>query len=163
MKAIGVFEFVTSTRIKKPLSERSYFYLVYGTRHPEGLLEFRKVEEREILEQERVRMDAQQLDRVKRTGQAELFGAEDFPDIGPTSFEAERRENLRRAEQRVMQVLQSGAEVQYESVRTLMMEIPLVWEADDQRIVKEKAHVIGMTKRERVPKPGHRLKLKSLE
>ena len=93
MKATGAFDFVTSTRIKKPLSERSYFYLVYGTRHPEGLLEFRRVEEREILEQERVRMDAQQLERVKRTGQAELFGADDFPDAGPTSFEAERREN----------------------------------------------------------------------
>jgi hypothetical protein len=39
-------------------------------------------------------MDAQQLERVKRTGQAELFGADDFPAVGPTSFEAERRENL---------------------------------------------------------------------
>lgn len=162
MKAVGVFDFVTSTRIKKPLSERSYFYLVYATRHPEGLLEFRKVEEREILEQERVRMDAQQLDRVKRAGQAELFGAGDFEDIGPTSFEAERRENLRRAEQRLMQALKSGDELQYESVRTLMMEVPLVWEADVQRMVKEKAHVIGMATRERVLKPGHRIKLKNV-
>ena len=73
MKTTGAFDFVTSTRIKKPLSERSYFYLVYGTRHPEGLLEFRRVEEREILEQEGVRMDAQQLERVKRTGQADCL------------------------------------------------------------------------------------------
>ena len=44
-----------------------------------------------------------------------------------------------------------------------MMEVPLVWETDVQRIVKDKADVIGMTKRERVPKPGHRLKLKSVQ
>jgi three-Cys-motif partner protein len=163
MKATGAFDFVTSTRIKKPLSERSYFYLVYGTRHPEGLLEFRRVEEREILEQERVRMDAQQLERVKRTGQAELFGADDFPDVGPTSFEAERRENLRRAEGRLVRILQGGAEVRYELARASMMEVPLVWETDVQRIVKDKADVIGMTTRERVPKPGHRLKLKSVQ
>jgi hypothetical protein len=163
MKATGAFDFVTSTRIKKPLSERSYFYLVYGTRHPEGLLEFRRVEEREILEQERVRMDAQHLERVKRTGQAELFGADDFPDVGPTSFEAERRENLRRAEERLVRILQGGTEVRYELARAAMMEVPLVWETDVQRIVKDRADVIGMTKRERVPKPGHRLKLKSVQ
>jgi hypothetical protein len=160
MKATGAFDFVTSTRIKKPLSERSYFHLVYGTRHLEGLLEFRRVEERENLEQERVRMDAQQLDRVKRTGQAELFGTDDFPDVGPTSFEAERRENLGRAEERLVRILQSGTEFRYESARAAMMEVPLVWETDVQRIVKDKADVIGITKRERVPKPGHRLKLK---
>jgi hypothetical protein len=121
------------------------------------------VEEREILEQERVRMDAQQLERVKRTGQAELFAADDFPDVGPTSFEAERRENLRRADERLDRILQGGAEVRYELARAAMMEVPLVWETDVQRIVKDKADLIGMTKRERVPKPGHHLKLKSVE
>jgi hypothetical protein len=44
-----------------------------------------------------------------------------------------------------------------------MMEVPLVWETDVQRIVEGKADVIGMRKRERVPKPGHRLKLKSVQ
>ena len=108
-------------------------------------------------------MDAQQLDRVKRTGQAELFGTDDFPDVGPTSFEAERGENLRRAEERLVRILQEGAEIRYESARAVMMEVPLVWETDVQRIVTAKADVLGMTKRERVPKPGHRLKLKSVQ
>ena len=108
-------------------------------------------------------MDAQQLERVKRTGQAELFGAGDFPDVGPTSFETERRENLRRAEERLVRILQGGAEIRYELARAAMMEVPLVWETDVQRIIKDKADVIGMTKRERVPKPGHRLKLKTVQ
>ena len=48
---------------------------------------------------------------MKRTGQAELFGAGNFPDVGPTSFEAERHENLRRSEEGLVRILQGGAEI----------------------------------------------------
>jgi len=43
MKAAGRFDHVTSTRILNPTSDRTYFYLVYATRHWKGLLEFRNV------------------------------------------------------------------------------------------------------------------------
>ena len=160
MKAGGRFNFATSTRIKKPLSERSYFYLVYGTRHPEGLLEFRRVEAKEVTEQERVRLDAQQLDRVGRSGQTELFGVNDSIDLGIVSFETERRENLARAEQALETLLAQGKEVDYGDARTAMLEFPLVWEPDVQRIVAKRTQVLGLKHRERVPKPGHRLRLK---
>ena len=62
-----------------------------------------------------------------------------------------------------MQLLQGNAEVQYQSARALMMEVPLVWEAEVQRIVNARAEVIGMTARERVPKCGHRLRLKRVD
>jgi hypothetical protein len=76
--------------------------IAYGTRHPQGLLEFRKVEQKEIQEQERVRLDAQQFDRIAKTGQSELFGADEPLDLGVLSFEDERRENLESAEQALM-------------------------------------------------------------
>ena len=41
MRAAGGFAHVTSTRILKPTHDRLYFYLVYGTRHFKGLVEFR--------------------------------------------------------------------------------------------------------------------------
>jgi hypothetical protein len=63
----------------------------------------------------------------------------------------------------VLRLCQGSAEMRYELARAAMMEVPLVWETDVQRIVKDKADVIGLTKRERVPKPGHRLKLKSIQ
>jgi three-Cys-motif partner protein len=160
MKAIGGFDFVTSTRIKKP-HERSYFYLVYGTRHPEGLLEFRRVERKEVAEQERVRLDAQQVDRVDRTGQTELFGAADLTDVGPASFEVERRENLARAEERLLAILKRRREVAYEVARTTMLEFPLVWEQDVQRFLKARAEIVGLKPRERVAKPGHRIRLRT--
>lgn len=160
MKQAGDFDLGTSTRIKKPLSDRSYFYLVYGTRHPHGLLEFRKVEQKEVAEQERVRLDAQQFDRIERTGQTELFGADLSTDTGLVSFEEERRGNLASAEQSLLTLLQQRAEVDYEDARTRMLEFPLVWEDDVQRIARERAKVFGMKPRERVLKPGHRLRKK---
>jgi three-Cys-motif partner protein len=160
MKSTGGFRFATSTRIKKPMSDRSYFYLVYGTRHPEGLLEFRKVEQREVAEQERVRLDAQQLARVAKTGQAELFGSAE-PDVtGMPSFEDERRDNLARAEQALIALLKQRGVVDFEDARSAMLEFPLVWEADVQRIVLVQATILGMKTRERVPKVGHRVRLK---
>ena len=161
MKEEGQFEFATSTRIKKPLSERSYFYLVYGTRHPEGLLEFRKVEEQEVAEQERVRLGAQQVARVEKTGQPELFGREESGEAGITSFEAERRDNLARAEQVLRALLTRYGQIDFKDARTAMLEIPLVWERDVQQIVSSHAEVIGMKPRERVAKAGHRLRAKS--
>jgi three-Cys-motif partner protein len=160
MKQAGGFDLGTSTRIQKPLSDRSYFYLVYGTRHPQGLLEFRKVEQKEVQEQERVRLDAQQFDRITKTGQSELFGADEPMDLGLPSFENERRENLESAEQALIALLRQRAEVDYEDARTVMLEFPLVWEGDVQRVVAARANVLGMKPRERVPKPGHRLKKK---
>lgn len=160
MKSSGQFQFATSTRIKKPLSDRSYFYLIYGTRHPEGLVEFRKVEEKEVAEQERVRLDAQQIERVGRSGQAELFGPQDIVESGPLSFEDERRESLQLASELLKRVLAHTIEVDYEVARAVMLECALVWERDVQRIVLEQCNVLGMGPRERVPKPGHRIRLK---
>lgn len=163
MKTIGQFDFATSTRIKKPLSERSYFYLVYATRHPDGLLEFRSVEAKEVAEQERVRLDAQQLDRIGRSGQAELFGASEVPDVGIASFEDERRQNLLRAEQRLVQLLATQPEVDYGHAQSALLQIPLVWERDVQRLAQEHARIVGLKPRERVPKAGHRLKRKAAQ
>lgn len=160
MKDVGNFDLATSTRIKKPHSERSYFYLVYGTRHPEGLLEFRKVEEKEVAEQERVRWDAQRVARIEKSGQSELFGRDEAGDLGITSFESERRDNLARAEQILKILLAQHKEVDFKDARTAMLEVPLVWERDVQQMVNVHAEVLGMKPRERVAKSGHLLRLR---
>ena len=67
MRVAGGFAHVTSTRILKPTHDRSYFYLVYGTRHLKGLVEFREVERKAVDEQERVRFAAKQESREART------------------------------------------------------------------------------------------------
>jgi len=162
LKAKGGFRFATSTRIKKPLVDRSYFYLVYGTRHTEGVLEFRSVEKKEVSEQERVRLDAQQLERFLKTGQTDLFAGLGFEreDAGVASFESERRENLDKAQQRLLELLNQQRVVTFGDARVDLLQLPLVWDADAKRLVAEHAEVLGLIGRQRVPRPENRLRLK---
>lgn len=159
MRTIGKFEYITWTRIRKPTADRAYFYLVYGIRHPKGLVEFRRVERQEVAEQERVRLDAKQAKRIDRSGQSELFLASDV-ETGPPSFDEERRLNLQTAERRLDDMLAAGQRIDYESAQGAMLELPLVWESDVRTIILErKKHgsidIIGLKSRERTPKPGH--------
>jgi three-Cys-motif partner protein len=84
LKQIGRYPHVTYTRVLKPLSDRTYFYLIYATRHLKGLIEFRHVERNAVREQERIRFDVKQLDRTQRTGQAELFQEMDLHESEET-------------------------------------------------------------------------------
>lgn len=161
MRTIGNFEYVTWTRIRKPTPDRAYFYLVYGTRHPKGLVEFRHVERQEVAEQERVRLDAKQAQRVTRTGQSELFQASDVT-AGPPSFDEERRFNLETAERTLDDILVAGRRVKYEKAQGAMLELPFVWESDVKAIVMKRQRlgqleIVGLKPRERTPKRGHML------
>lgn len=162
LKATGRFKYATSTRIKKPLVDRSYFYLVYGTRHADGIIEFRSVERKEIGEQERVRLDAQELDRFLKTRQTDLFAGLGLerPDVGIASFGSEREGNLERAKQRLIELLSRRRDVTFGDARVHLLEIPLVWEPDVKQLVKDHAEVLGLTGKQRVPKADNRIRRK---
>jgi len=159
LRTIGDYEYVTSTRILKPLSDRSYFYLVYGTRHPEGILEFRSVEKKAVREQERVRLEAKQRSRVFRTGQAELFGAVDMTN-GNLGFTEEKEFRLRGARERLLELLEDNERIPFEEARPRILELPLVWEADFKDLILALRHegrleIEGMSSRQRRPQVGH--------
>lgn len=165
MRAAGGFAHVTSTRILKPTHDRSYFYLVYGTRHFKGLVEFREVEKKAIEEQERVRFTAKQESREARTGQTELFAVEDVSGV-PATFEVERNVQRMLALERLRELLRQG-KVPYEEALASLLELPLVWEADVKRMIMDlrDAHeidVVGLKPPERAPKKGHLLVRKDL-
>jgi len=159
MRAAGGFAHVTSTRIQKPTHDRSYFYLVYGTGHFKGLVEFREVERKAVDEQERVRFTAKQESREARTGQTELFNADDVAG-GPASFEVERRVQRDLAVERLRALLRRQPKVPYEVALAMLLELPLVWEADVKRIILDlrgagELDVVGLNPPERTPKKGH--------
>jgi hypothetical protein len=165
MRAAGGFAHVTSTRILKPTHDRSYFYLVYGTRHSKGLVEFREVERKAVDEQERVRFAAKQESREARTGQTELFGA-DVASV-PASFEVERTVQRDLAVERLRALLRRRPKVPYEDALATLLELPLVWEADVKRIILDlrdasELDVVGLNPPERTPKKGHLLVRKSV-
>jgi three-Cys-motif partner protein len=165
MRATGGFAHVTSTRILKPTHDRSYFYLVYGTRHLKGLVEFRGVEKKAVEEQERVRLTAKQESREARTGQAELFAATDTSGV-PATFEDERSLQQASALERLRALLADKRGVTYEDALAALLELPLVWESDLKRMILDlrDAHeidVVGLKPPERTPKKGHMLVLKT--
>ncbi|MDE0031558.1 MAG: three-Cys-motif partner protein TcmP [Deltaproteobacteria bacterium] len=158
MRGLGRFEHVARTRILKPTSDRSYFYLVYGTRHVKGLREFRGIEKKVIEEQERVRSTAKQTHRVARTGQSELFAAATL--TGAASYEQERQVQLSAASEKLLTLLRDGRQIEYENALAALLERPYVWESDVKALVQElrragQLKIVGMKPRERTPKEGH--------
>jgi three-Cys-motif partner protein len=156
MKVAGQFDFVTSTRILKPTSDRTYFYLVYGTRHWKGLYEFRHVEKKFIEEQERVRTLAKQALRVAKTGQRRLF--EDVAEGAP-SYETERHGQLTKAFAVLRTVVSSHSQIRYEDLLSKLLELPLVWESDINEMVwslsGNELVIHGLKPREKRLKRGH--------
>jgi three-Cys-motif partner protein len=92
LKTIGGYPHVTYTSILKPLAERTYFHLVYATRHWRGLEEFRKAEVDAMEVQERVRFDVRQTVRAQRSGMDDMFAS----DAGETESRrlVERRQKI---------------------------------------------------------------------
>jgi three-Cys-motif partner protein len=159
--AAGSFKHVTHTRILKPISDRAYFYLIYGTGHVKGLREFRGVEERCVEEQEKVRRSAKQQYRIKRTGQGELWSAEALPSKSG-SLEEEQRAQLDRATVIIRDELRDRKSFRFGDILGRVLELPLVWEGELQSILDQmrdngEITILGMSKRERKIKPSHQL------
>ena len=129
LRRFGHFRHVTSTRILKPLTDRVYFHLVYGTGHTKGLIEFRMVEEKAVDDQEQVRDIAKIVHREHRSGQTELF-AEPGDQVSPSQAEAERRKRLAQAHAQLRELLSTRKVVEYDEVLGVLLEIPMVWRSD---------------------------------
>ena len=112
LRQAGNFQHVTCTRIEKPLSDRSYFYLAYGTRHWKGILEFRKVEEEVAKEQGKVFGAARLSRKVAKTGQDDLFASANIPEPN-LPFEQQRIQKLRLGRQSLFSMLAVQPKVSY--------------------------------------------------
>ena len=159
MRFAGNFRHVTSTRILKPLADRAYFHLVYGTNHWRGLDEFRAVEKAAVREQNRVRDIAQFHYDFDRTQQSGLFGPGELPRPSYT-FESLRETACRRAVERLSALLREKKDIKYEEILSDLLEIPLVWRVDVNGWLREMRttgaiQIVGMSPRERVPKEGY--------
>ena len=116
LKNAGNFRYVTSTRILKPTSDRSYFYLIYATEHWKGVQEFRAVEKKAVDVQERIRDAAKFAGKIAKTGQDDLFGT-NIVDGNVLSYEDERHTQLDRGYERLITVLRTAPSgIKYEQL-----------------------------------------------
>lgn len=160
LKERGDFKYATYTRILKPLSDRTYFYLVYATRHPMGLIKFREVEKRLLPKQEQVMAEARQTARIRKTGQGELFSGTD-PE--PASLQGRVDKNCRLAEELLVGLLERSSPLLFESAIPLMLEIPMVDKSMAKNIIRRlrdtgRLAIEGMKPRQRLPDDGCVLK-----
>jgi len=71
----------TCVKVLYPEKDRTFYYLVYLTRHPLGIIEFVEESEKAEFVQRQVRAEVKQNRRISRTGQTELWGPEALADI----------------------------------------------------------------------------------
>ena len=160
VRATGCFPYATFSRVLKPLHERAYFHLVYATRSAKGIEKFRDVEKRVVREQQAVRQKAQRENRERKSGQAEMdFGS----DVPSRDLQSERERQLRKADARVITLLADGP-VPYEVLQPRVLELPLVWNTDLNRILVDgdrsgRFVIEGRGPRQRTPKPGCTIRL----
>ena len=77
LKAAGDFDFVVSTKIDRSTMDRPHFFIVYGTKSPDGLKAFREIEYGALRAQARQRADAKERQREVRSGTPDLFSGLD--------------------------------------------------------------------------------------
>lgn len=161
LKGVCAFDYATRTRVSMPLRDRTYFHLVYATRHPKGLVEFRGVEKKLRTEQRDVLADAKQSSRIERTGQAEFFRD---ADVGPglLSFEEEELRNHARARNLVLSALDGRTPLRYERIAPAMHELPTVNESAAKHIIRAlhdegRLQIEGLQGKQRLPRSGCRL------
>jgi three-Cys-motif partner protein len=155
VRQTGQFTYTCAAIVLYPETDRSFFHLIYATRERKGVEVFKDVEQRAMEVQEQTRAEAKQRKRVQRTGQRELFSAEETPHSRP--IDALRSRYREQARQRILGVLRSGRRVPYEGVWDLALSFPLVWDCDVKEWVREwqaagALRIDGMKPRQRVPR-----------
>ncbi len=151
VRKTGGFTHSCTAIVLYPEIDRSYFHLIYATRHREGVKVFKNVERKAMEVMEQTRAEAKQRKRVKRSRQPELFSGQEMPHSRP--IDALRTRYLAQAKQRVSELLQAKRRVPYESAWDLALSFPLVWESDLKEWVKEwKLRIEGAKPRQKGPK-----------
>jgi three-Cys-motif partner protein len=155
VRQTGRFTHTCAAIVLYPETDRRYFHLIYATRNRKGVEVFKSVEKQAMEVMEQARADAKQRKRVQRSGQQELFPAEEMAPSNPV--EALRERYLAQARQGVSQLLQSRGRLPYEEVWDTALAYPLVWEADLKGWIKEwrkqgLVRLEGTEPRQRVPR-----------
>lgn len=163
LKEIGGFRYVTSARVLHPFKDQPFFHLVYGTRHPVGVLKFRETEKSTFKEQEIVREETKVARSEASSLQGSLFATEDLPNsVRERQIRKERDKNLGLAQSGLIKFVSSKGSVDFLELAAEVMQVPLVWEDDVQNMIyrmKEdgRIQIDGLRPREKKLKKGHKV------
>ena len=124
----GGYDAVLSTCIDKSLQDRPHFFIVYGTRHAEGVRTFRDVEYKALTEHERLRQDAKNRKQVQCSGMDDLFGGPELP--AEKSLDATIAELRAFAADWIVERLRAEGGYQFEPLALAVMQTFMLRETD---------------------------------
>jgi three-Cys-motif partner protein len=154
----GSFDYSCSAMVLHPEMDTTHFHLIYATRHAKGVDVFKDAEKKAMALQEVARAEAQQRQRIGRTGQDELFGAKELRKV--TQYAALRERYMQSARGRIVERLEkSGGKLAYDEAWLIAASRPLVWESDLKEwirgwVTEGSLQIEGLEPRARVPKYG---------
>jgi three-Cys-motif partner protein len=164
IKRAGNFKYVCTLPVLKADSDMFHFWMVYGTRHPKGVEEFKNTEKIVIPFMHQARAEVQQRKRFSQSGGQ-------FPLLQPEATYVERRltrledKNLIIARNDLQNLLQKSALVSFDDAWTMALQFSLVTESDLKEWIKEwvskgNLEIVGLKHGERglKRKAGHALK-----
>lgn len=121
------FPYVLRAAVLHPDKDRSYFQLIYGTRHIKGVEVFKAAEARAMDSQEQQRARVEERQR-SRGGQQTLFPPDEMPE---SRYYMQLRERYRRqARSKVVSILNYKRRVAYDELWLAASSYPMVWESD---------------------------------
>jgi three-Cys-motif partner protein len=107
LRNAGNFDFIVSTKIDRPTTDRPHFFIAYGTKSRDGLQAFRETEYLALRGHARDRANAKERAREAKTGARDLFSGVEA-DLKETSIDELVEEQKRLAAAELLQILKQS-------------------------------------------------------
>ena len=121
LKQIGDFTSVVSTKIDRPTIDRTHFFIMYATKHLEGLKVFRKTEYDALRQHERNRANARERIRETRTGIVDMFAGHQAT-VKESSLDEIIEEQCVLASARLIEITSREGSVRFDRVLVGLLE-----------------------------------------
>ena len=163
VKEVGGFRHACPAVVLHPDVERTYFHLIYATRHRKGVEVFKDVEKRAFFFQEEVRAGAAEREDVRKTKQPTIEWFTEEAAKTPSHRAVTLRERyLAAAKRRIDEVRAGRKQVTYDDIWDAALAFPLVWDSDVKEWVADwlkqgRIRLLGLQPKQRVPQweKGH--------
>lgn len=128
------YKYATTTRIRWPGKDRTYFYLAYGTNSPAGIEAFRQTEKACVAEQEEVARDILERKAAATSHMTDLFAG--LPSGNDVAFKDDRQAALSELRTEFTSWLDAGSSCRRDDLLAVLMQRPLVYRTDCTLLVK---------------------------
>lgn len=153
LRNVGGYEYVCAAVILRSSIDVPHYRLIYATRNPLGLVKFKEAEKRAMDLMEPARAQAKLRKFEERTGQSEMFGANET--LGSRFYVELRDRYVARSRSKVLEILSTKKRVSYDTLWKAALANPLVFESDLKAWLRSDPKIsVSNLGNERVPKVG---------